>query len=95
MAATTGGLRTERVEARLLPEQKSRVEQAAQLRGLSVSDFLVQAADEAAMKTIEQNETWILNEEASRQFVQALLHPPAPNARLKAAATAYKQWARS
>ncbi len=55
----------------------------------------MQAADEAAMKTIEQNETWILNEEASRQFVQALLHPPAPNARLKTAATAYKQWARS
>ena len=42
-------LRTERTEARLLPEQKKRIEQAASLKGLSISDFIVQHADEAAI----------------------------------------------
>ena len=45
-------LRTQRTEARLLPEQKKRIEQAASLKGLSVSDFIVQHADEAAIKTL-------------------------------------------
>jgi uncharacterized protein (DUF1778 family) len=86
--------KTVRTEARLRPEQKARIERAAHYKGLSVSDFLVQAADEAAVKTIEMNETWILNAEASRRFVEACLNPPATNERLRVAAAAYKKWAR-
>jgi hypothetical protein len=39
--------RTQRAEARLLPEQKERIERAARLKGVSLSDFMVQNADEA------------------------------------------------
>jgi len=84
-------LRTERTEARLLPEQKKRIERAASLKGQSVSDFIVQHADEAAMKTIQSHASWILEERDLEVFVQALLNPPEPNARMKAAARRYKE----
>ena len=84
-------LRTERTEARLLPEQKKRIEQAASLKGLSISDFIVQIADEAAMKTIQQHTSWTLDDRDRDIFVQALLNPPPPSARMKAAVKRYKE----
>ena len=84
-------LRTERTEARLLPEQKKRIERAASLKGLSVSDFIVQHADEAAIKTIESHTAWVLSEKDMEFFVRILLNPPEPNARMKAAVKRYKE----
>jgi uncharacterized protein (DUF1778 family) len=87
----TLALRTERTEARLLPEQKMRIEQAARLKGLSLSDFIVQHADEAAIKTIQSYTSWTLEGVDRGVFVQALLNPPRPSARLMAAAKRYKK----
>ena len=84
-------LRTERTEARLLPEQKKRIERAARIKGLSLSDFIVQHADEAAIKTIESHSAWVLSDRDRDIFVHALLNPPEPNARMKAAAKRYKE----
>ena len=94
MATVATKAKTERTEARLRPEQKARIERAAHYRGMSVSDFLVQAADEAAIKTIELNETWILNAEASRRFIEACLNPPEPNKHLKKAFELHKRMVR-
>jgi uncharacterized protein (DUF1778 family) len=85
----TVALRTERTEARLLPEQKDRIEQAARLTGLSVSDFIVQHADAAAIKTIQTHTSWTLNNGDRDVFLRAVLNPPRPSARLKAAARRY------
>jgi len=87
--------RTERTEARLLPEQKKRIERAARIKGLSFSDFIVQNADEAAIRTIQQYTTWTLENQDRDLFVQALIHPPEPGRRLKAAARRYKDRLRS
>jgi uncharacterized protein (DUF1778 family) len=84
-------LRTERAEARLLPEQKKRIELAASIKGLSLSDFIVQHADEAATRTIQLHTSWTLEERDRDLFVQALLTPPKPNARLKAAVKRYRE----
>jgi uncharacterized protein (DUF1778 family) len=84
-------LRSERTEARLLPEQKKRIERAARLKGLSLSDFIVQHADEAAIKTIQLHTTWTLENRDRDVFVQALLNPPEPSARMKAAVKRYKE----
>jgi uncharacterized protein (DUF1778 family) len=84
-------LRTERTEARLLPEQKRRIERAARLKGLSLSDFIVQYADEAAIRTIQSHTNWILEDRDRDVFVQALLNPPQPSARMKAAVKRYRQ----
>jgi uncharacterized protein (DUF1778 family) len=89
-----GNRRTERTEARLLPEQKMRIERAANIKGQSFSDFLVQHADEAAIRTIQQHTTWTLENQDRDFFIQALLHPPEPSTRLKAAARRYKNRAR-
>ena len=77
--------RTQRTEARLLPDQKKRIERAASIKGVSVSDFIVQNADEAAIRTIQQHETWLLSERDRDLFMQALLNPPEPGIRLRAA----------
>lgn len=82
--------RTERTEARLLPEQKKRIERAASIRGISLSDFIVQNADEAAVRTIREHESWTLETKDRDFFVEALLHPAEPSARLKAAAKRYR-----
>jgi uncharacterized protein (DUF1778 family) len=83
-------LRTERTEARLLPEQKDRIDRAAAIRGLSRSDFIVQTADEAAIRIIREHETWILTAPDRERFMEALMNPPAPNRRLRTAAKRYR-----
>ena len=82
--------KTDRVEARLNPDQKRRIEYAATLKGTSVSDFLVSSADDAAVRAIEQHEVWTLTERDRAVFVKALLRPPAPSPRMKAAARRYR-----
>jgi uncharacterized protein (DUF1778 family) len=81
----------QRIEARIRPDQKSRIERAASIRGTSVSDFIVQHADEAALRTIEENEAWVLTGADRALFVEALLNPGTPSPRLRAAAKRYKQ----
>jgi uncharacterized protein (DUF1778 family) len=79
----------ERIEARVQPAQKERIEYAASLKGTSVSDFMVQSADAAAVATIREHETWTLTNEDRDLFVSALLNPPEPNKRMRAAAARY------
>jgi uncharacterized protein (DUF1778 family) len=83
--------KVERVEARLNPDQKRRIEYAANLRGTSVSDFMVSSADAAAQQAIEQHEVWTLSGRDRDIFVRALLRPPAPSRRMKAAAKRYNE----
>jgi len=93
-AATEKESKKERLEARLTPEQKRHIEQAARIKGTSISDFVVLSADDAAVRTIREQEVLTLNERARKIFADALLHPPAPSARLSAAAKRYKERAR-
>jgi uncharacterized protein (DUF1778 family) len=93
--ATSPALRTHRTEARLLPHQKKRIARAAKLRGMSMSDFIVQLADEGAVRTIREHEAWVLTEADRDILVKALLNPPPPNARLRAAAKRYRQLVRN
>jgi len=81
----------ERLEARVTPEQKKRIERAAIIKGTSVSDFVVQSAAEAATQTIRDHDVLVLNERAREVFVQALLNPPVSGKRLAAAAKRYRQ----
>lgn len=82
--------KAERIEARLNPEQKRRIEYAAHLRGTSISDFMVSSADDAAVRAIEQQEVWTLTDRDREVFVKALLHPPAPSPRMRAAMRRYR-----
>jgi uncharacterized protein (DUF1778 family) len=88
-------LRTQRTEARLLPDQKKRIERAACIKGVSLSDFIVQNADEAAIRTIQQHESWALEVRDRDFFVEVLLRSAGPSARLKAAAKRYRERVRA
>ena len=77
--------RTARLEARIAPDALAVVRRAAEIQGRSVSDFVVAAAQEAATRTITENEIIRLSIEGQREMAALLLHPPAPGRALKKA----------
>lgn len=81
----------ERLEARVSPEQKALMQRAAALEGETLTHFVVNSAQRAAEQIIREHEVWNLTPQESRQFVEALLNAPAPNAALRAAARHYRQ----
>ena len=83
--ATSTITRNERLDARVTREEKDMIETAASLRGTSASDFVRMALKDAALNTIREHEVLVLNEEARRIFVEALLNPPKPNQKTVAA----------
>ena len=83
--------RHERLEARVSREQKNLLERAAALEGRSLTDFVVASAQAAAMETIERHEVIALTTLDSLAFTQALMHPPAPNEQLRAAARRHRE----
>jgi uncharacterized protein (DUF1778 family) len=82
--------RGSRLEARISNEQKALFQQAAMLSTRTLSEFVVASAQEAAIRIIEAHETIRLEREDQIRFVQTLLNPPEPNARLRQAAKQYR-----
>jgi uncharacterized protein (DUF1778 family) len=93
--ATMAKVKMERLEARIAPEQKKLLERAANLRGTTLTNFVVASAQQAATATISEFETLTLHAEASRQFADLLLNPPKPNDALRAAAKRHLRKQRS
>ena len=79
----------ERLEARVTREQKLIIERAARIRGTSVTDFVLVSTQQAAAETIRNAEVLTLRDKSRETFIEALLHPPAPNAPAHAAARRY------
>jgi uncharacterized protein (DUF1778 family) len=77
--------RTARLEARITHEALAVVRRAAEIQGRSVSDFVVSAAQEAAVKAVTEVEVMRLSREAQGKFVELLLNPPGPVPALKKA----------
>ncbi len=88
-AKTTAKARGERLEARISRDQKALFQRAAELRGRTLSDFVISSVNDAALRVIEETQMIRLGEEDSRAFVEALLNPREPNAQLKKAAQRY------
>lgn len=79
--------KTERVEARLTPEQKAILERAAELQGISVTALLLDSGLSRATEIIRERTVIELSARDSAFFAELLLDPPAPNeAMLKAIA---------
>jgi len=83
--------RSERLEARTTPDQKALFKRAADLQGRTLSDFIVQAASDTATRVVEQHHVISLTAQEQESFVKALLNPPKPGPRLRAAARRYRQ----
>ena len=81
--------RSARIEARIAPDALDLVKRAAEIQGRSLSDFVVTAAREAALRTIEQTHLIRLSVEEQRRFVDLLLNPPGPSPALLRAQEAH------
>ena len=84
---------TARLEARLPHGVMARLRRAAEIRGRTLTDFVVAAADEAACRTIEETEIIRLSIEGQRQIADAILKPLAPTPAFKKAAQRYRKLA--
>jgi uncharacterized protein (DUF1778 family) len=81
----------ERLEARVSRETKALYQRAADIQGSSLTQFVVNSATEAAKRIVRENELMELTYRDRVAFVESLLNPPAPNARLQRAAARHAQ----
>ena len=86
---TSGRSKSERLEARVTPQQKELLLYAAELKGLSLTDFLITSAQHIAEATIREHNVITLTKRDSQAFAEALLNPQQPNAELRAAFARY------
>lgn len=88
MAERTGKAR---FDARLTQQQKQLFEQAAAAAGFkTLSDFVLQAAQEKAIAVLSQQQHLVLTAEAQKRFFDLIENPPEPNEYLKAAWKEYQ-----
>jgi uncharacterized protein (DUF1778 family) len=85
---STESAANDRLEARVTARQKALFREAADLQGVTLTDFIVSSVHQAAMRILEARHVLEVSRKDQQVFVQALLRPAAPNARLRAA------WAR-
>jgi uncharacterized protein (DUF1778 family) len=80
-----------RIEARIAPELKEKFQTAADIENITLCEFLVKSAREAADSIIANHSVLKLSAEGSRAFAEAILNPKEPNQKLKDAAAWYKR----
>jgi len=82
---------TERLEARISANKKKVLKNAAELSGRTLTDFVVHAAYEAAVRVIQEYQQLHLSIKDREVFVWALLNPPSPSSNLLKAVKKYKK----
>lgn len=80
----------ERLEARLSWEQKELLQRAADLQGLSLTDFVVSTAAQAARQVIHEHQIIALSESESMALAEALSSTAPAGERLLRAAERYR-----
>jgi uncharacterized protein (DUF1778 family) len=70
---------------------KTKIEQAAALRGMTVTSFINGTLELAADRTLSRVRARELTERDSRALLAMLANPPRPNAALRAAAKRYRE----
>jgi uncharacterized protein (DUF1778 family) len=76
IAHKTSSSKSARLEARIKPDVLALLKHAAEIEGRSLTDFVVQAAMEAAERRIERTRVIKLSLEDQVAFAEALLNPP-------------------
>jgi uncharacterized protein (DUF1778 family) len=77
-----------RMSLRIPPSEKALLLRAVALKKTSLTDFVIRTAVEAARAIIDQAERIQLSQRDSLRVLELLENPPAPNAKLLAAAHA-------
>jgi uncharacterized protein (DUF1778 family) len=79
-----------RITARVSDKVRDTLEQASELLGATVNQFVVQTAYVEAQRVIERESVIRLSQKDARKVLALLDNPPKPNKRLKAAVKAFK-----
>jgi uncharacterized protein (DUF1778 family) len=79
-----------RITARVSDSVRDTLEQAAELLGATVNQFVVQTAYMEAQRLIERESVIRLSQKDAHQILTLLDNPPKPNKRLKDAVKIYK-----
>lgn len=80
-----------RIEARIASELKAKFQMAADIENITLCEFLVKSAREAADSTIANHKVLKLSAEGSRAFAEAILNPKEPTQKLKDAMKRHQQ----
>jgi len=83
--------KSERLVARTTPEEKALIARAAALRGRTITDFMVDAAQNAARQIVAEETIIRLTVEGQVALANALTRPPEPNAALRDALRDYRE----
>ena len=78
----------QRLQIRMSPAKKARIARAAAIQQVDLTQFVTDSALREADAVIERSEHIELTEQEFLRIIELLEHPPAPNARLKAAIAA-------
>jgi len=73
------------------PDDLAVVKRAAEIQGRSVSEFIVDAAQQLAHKTIEETTVMRLSVEDQRLIMESILDPPEPTEALRRAFEAHRK----
>ena len=83
--------RNARLEARVSSDQKDFFQRAATLTGRTLSELVIDSTQEAAAKIVQEHEVIRLSRQEQIAFVNALLTPSEPGARLEKAVRSYRR----
>ncbi len=83
--STARAKKDDTIHIRTAPKQKDLIERAAEQLGMSVSTFIMENALRAARQELGESGVLALSPSDSELFFNALMNPPAPNARLQKA----------
>ncbi|MEX0804452.1 MAG: DUF1778 domain-containing protein [Candidatus Binatia bacterium] len=86
--------RDEIINLRASKRQKSLIDQAAELRGRSRSDFMLEVACREAEALLVDRNHFSLSEDKSKRFMAALDEPPKENAKLRKLLQSKAPWDR-
>jgi uncharacterized protein (DUF1778 family) len=78
-----------RIEARVSSQQKKLFEWAAEIQGVTLTDFAISTMHKAAVDVVNEHASLQFSVRNQRAFIEALENPPDPNEVLRAAAKAY------
>jgi len=79
-----------RLQMRVSTERRELLERAASLTGRTLTEFVLDSAEQAAVRTIEERQVLRLTRQDSEFLVTTLLNPPEPGPCLRHAATRYR-----
>lgn len=74
-----------RITARIPAGMRERLEEAAELVGATLNQFVVQSAVSEAQRLLERETTIRLSREGAKKVLELLDHPPKANKRLREA----------